>query len=67
MDNNEKIEADSDAGSFVEEDSNNPEQNEVPKWTEPDLPITAEKRCGNRKRTGMSYNRYGYDFLIDTA
>ena len=65
MDDNEKIEADSDAESFVEEDWNDPEQNEVPKWTEPDLPIRAETRSGNRKRTGMRYNRYGDDFLID--
>ena len=49
----------------MEEDWNNPEQGEVPKWTEPDLPIPAETRSGNRKRTGMRYNRYGDDFLID--
>ena len=65
LDDNEKIEAGSDAESFVEEDWNDPEQNEVPKWTEPDLPITAETRSGNRKRRGMRYNRYGDDFLID--
>ena len=59
MDGKEKIE------SFVEEDCNDPEQNEVLKWTEPDLPITAGTRSGNRKRTGMRYNRYGDDFLID--
>ena len=34
-----------------------PEQNEVPKWTEPDLPITAGTKSGNRKRPGMRYNR----------
>ena len=65
MDDNEKIEADSDAESFAEEDWNDPEQNEVPKWTETDLPITVGTRSGNRKRTGMRYNRYGDDFLID--
>ena len=65
LDNNEKIEADSEAESFVEEDWNDPEQDEVPKWTEPDLPITAGTRSGNRKWTGMRYNRYGDDFLID--
>ena len=31
MDDNEKIDADSDAGSFAEEDWNDPDQNEVPK------------------------------------
>ena len=48
MDNNEKIEAGSDAESFAEEDWDYPEQDEVPKWTEPDLPITAGTRSGNR-------------------
>ena len=62
---NEKIEADSEAESFKEVDWNDPEQDEVPMWTEPDLPITAGTRSGNRKRTGMMYTRYGDDFLID--
>ena len=65
MYDNEKIEAGSDAESFAEEDWNNPEQDDVPKWTEPELPITAGTRRGNRKRTGMRYNRYGDDLLID--
>ena len=56
---------DSEAESIVEENWNDPEQGEVPKWTEPDLPIPAWTRSGNRKRTGMRYNRYGDDFLID--
>ena len=37
----------------------------MPKWTEPDLPITARTRSGNRKRTSIRYKRYGNDFLID--
>ena len=65
LDDNEKIEVESEAGSFVEEDWNDPEQDEVPKWMEPDRPIPPGTRTGNRKRTGMSYNRYGDDFLID--
>ena len=65
MDDDEKIDAESDAGSFAEEDWNDPEQNEVPKWTEPDLPKTAGTMYGNRKRTGMRYNRIEDDFLID--
>ena len=65
LDDKEKIEADSEAEYFVEEDWNDPEQDEVPKWTEADLPTTAGTRSGNRKRTGMRYNRYGDDFLID--
>ena len=65
LDDNEKIEADSEAGSFVEEHWNDPEQDEVPNWTDPDLLITAGTRSGNRKLTGMRYNRNGDDFLID--
>ena len=65
LDDNEKIEADSEAESFVEEDWNNPELGEVPNWTEPDLSIPAGTSSGNRKRTGMRYNRYGDGFLID--
>ena len=53
LDDNEKIEADSEAESFMEEDWNDSEKGEVPKWTEPDLSIPAGTRSGNRKRTGM--------------
>ena len=39
--------------SFTEEEWNDLEQNEVPKWTEPDIPMTTDTgKCG-RKRTGM--------------
>ena len=65
MHDSEKIEVDSDEGSFVEEDSNDPEQKEVPKWTEPDHPMNTWTRKGDRKWTIMRYNRYGDDFLID--
>ena len=65
LNDNEKIEADSEAGSFVQEDLKDPEQSEVPKWMEPDGQIPSGTSSGNRKRTGMRYNRYGDDFLID--
>ena len=57
LDDNEKIEVESEAGSFAEENWNDPEQDEVP--------MSLGTRTGNRKRTGMRYNRYGDDFLID--
>ena len=41
------------------------EQNEVPKLVEPDKPLTKETRRGGCKKTSMTYNRYGDDFLID--
>ena len=62
---NEKIGVDSDEWYFAEEDLNDPERNEIPKWTEQDQPRTTGTRKGNRKRTGMKYNRYGDDCLID--
>ena len=65
MDDNEKIEVDSDKWSFAEEDWNDPEQKEVPKWTEPDQPMTTGTRKGDRKWTVMRFNRYGDVFLID--
>ena len=58
MDDNENIEADSDKGSFAEEGWNYPEQSEVPKWSEPHMPMTTETRKGERERTGMRYNKY---------
>ena len=60
-----KIEIGLDGESFAVEDWNEPEQNEVPKWTEPDMPLTTETGKGGRKRTCMRYNRYGDEFLID--
>ena len=65
LDDNEKIEVDSEVESFVKEDWNDPEQDEAAKWTEPDLPKAVGTRSGNHKRTGMRYNRYGDDFSID--
>ena len=65
MDENEKIEVNSDGGSFAEEHWNGSEQNDVPNWTDPDLPMTTGTRKGDGKRTGMRCNRYGDDFLID--
>ena len=44
LDDNEKIDADSEAESFLEEDWNDPEQGEVPRWTEPDLSIPADNK-----------------------
>ena len=55
----------SDGGSFAREDWNEPVQDEVPKWTELVMPMTTETRKCGRKRTGMKYNRYGDDFLIN--
>ena len=37
----------------------------MPKWTEPELPMTTKTRKGGRKKIEMRYNRYGDDFLIE--
>ena len=65
MDDDDKIEVCSDKESFAEEDWSEPELDEVPKLTEPDLSMTTETKKGGRKKSGMRYNRYGDDFLID--
>ena len=65
MNDNEKLEVHLDGGSFAEEDWNEPEQNEVAEWIEPDKSMTIETRRGRRKKTKLKYNRYGDDFLID--
>ena len=50
VDDNEKIEVGSDEGSFAEEDWNKPDQTEVPKCTETDMPMTMEtRRVGQKK------------------
>ena len=65
MDDNEKIEVGSEVDYFVEECWNEPEQNEVPRWTEPGMPMTTETRRGGHKKTSLWYKRYGDVFLID--
>ena len=37
----------------------------MPKWTEPDLPMSTGTRRGDRKRTDMRYSKYGDDFFLD--
>ena len=54
LDDNEKVEADSEAESFVEEDWNDPEQDEVPKWAEQDLPIPAGTEPGVAMANGQA-------------
>ena len=65
MDDNEKLEINSDEGSIVGEDWNEPELDEVPEWTKPDKPMTMETRRGGNRKTSMRYNRYRDDCLID--
>ena len=59
------IEADDETLPYAEEDWQDPEQTEVPKNLEPDLPFTLQTRQGDGKRPRKKYNRYGDDFVVD--
>ena len=65
LDPNELIEADDETLPYAEEDWQDPEQTEVPKNIEPDLPFTLQTRQGDGKRPRKNYNRYGDDFVVD--
>ena len=65
LDPNEVIEADDETLPYAEEDWQDPEQTEVPKNLEADLPFTLRTRKGDGKRPRKNYNRYGDDFVVD--
>ena len=65
LDPNEVIEADDETLPYAEEDWQDPEQTEVPKNMEPDLPFTMQTRQGDGKRPRKKYNRYGDDYVVD--
>ena len=66
LDPNELIEADDETLPYAEEDWQDPEQREVPKNLEPDLPFTIQTRQNDRTRSKRKYNPYGDDFVVDT-
>ena len=65
LDPNEVIEADDETLPYAEEDWQDPEQTEVPRKLEPDLPFTIQTRQGDGRRPRKKYNRYGDDFVVD--
>ena len=65
LDPNEVIEADNETLLYAEEDWQDPEQREVPKNLEPDLPFTIQTRQNDRTRSKKKYNPYGDDFVVD--
>ena len=65
LDPNEVIEADEETLPYAEEGWQDPEQMEVPKNLEPDLPFTIQTRQSDRTRLTKKYNPYGYDFVVD--
>ena len=65
LDPNEEIEADDETLPYAEEDWQDPEQTEVPKNLEPDLPFTIQTRQKDGSRPRKKYNPYGDDFVVD--
>ena len=65
LDPNEVIEADDETLPYAEEDWQDPEQMEVPKNLEPDLPFTIQTRQNDGTRPRKNYNPYGDDFVVD--
>ena len=65
LDPNEVIEADEETLPYAEEDWQEPEQLEVPKNLEPDLPFRIQTRQSDRTRLTKKNNSYGDDFVVD--
>ena len=65
LDPNEVIEANEETLPYAEEDLQDPEQMEVPKNLEPDLPFTIQTLQSDRTRLTKKYNPYGDDFVVD--
>ena len=65
LDPNEVIGADDETLPYTEEDWQDPEQTEVPKNLEPDLPFTIQTRQKDGTRQRKKYNPYGDDFVVD--
>ena len=59
------IEANEETLPNAEEDWQYPEQMEVPKKLEPDLPLTIQIQMSDRTRLTKKYNPYGDDFVVD--
>ena len=59
------FEADEETLPYAEEDWQQPEQMEVPKNLEPDLPFTIQTRQSDRIRLTKKYNPYEDDFIVD--
>ena len=66
LDPNDVIEAGDETLPYGEEDWQDPEQREVPKNLEPDLPFTIQTRQNDRMRSKKKYNPYGDNFVVDT-
>ena len=59
------IEADEETLPYAEEDWQDPEQREITRNLEPDLPFTMKTRQNDRTRSKKKYNPYGGDVVVD--
>ena len=59
------IEADEETVRYAEEDWQDPEQMEVPKNLQQDLPFTIQTGQSDRTRLAKKYNSCGDDFVVD--
>ena len=60
------VEADEETLPYAEEDWQDPEQIEVPKNFDPDLPFRIQTRQSGSTRLTKKFNRYGDDFVVDS-
>ena len=65
LDPNEVIGADDETLPYAEEDWQDPEQIEIPKNLEPDLPFTIQTCQKDGTRPRKKYNPYDDDFVVD--
>ena len=60
------IEADEETLPNTEKDWEEPEQIEVHKNMESDLPFLMQTGQNRREKTAKKFNSYGYDFVVDS-
>ena len=61
----ERVEVDAETLPYTEEDWDCPEQTEIEKGVQPDLPFNMEIRHDKKGRNKKKYNPFGVDFIID--
>ena len=61
----ERVEVDDETLPYAEEDWDCPEQTEIDKGVQPDIPFTMERRQSNKGRNKKKYSPYGQDFVVD--
>ena len=65
MPHQRRVEVDDGTQPYAEEDWDCPEQTEIDKGVQRDLPFTMDTRQGKKGRNKKKYNPHGEDFVID--